>query len=288
MKKIAFIFGQEELFWKQKSINSFTYFHPDFEIINYGSKEINFFIDKYNLKNIHLNFRFLGPLMLKEIWEQYSPDLLIKIGADCLTLGRFTEVIENEYDVACGRNDPDIVGTRDERHNRPDIIRNIPNNEWLNADLICIKSKQFLDDYVNLTLDYAFGKQKALDGSFGKVYDGDCQLALNVIIKIKNYKCHILDKYGSGVIYNSSGNWTGEKDNYQPNFLRNEPNNWKSWRYIYFDGDKCIMPDLGIGCGNRIVKCLHQGGGSRHSKLEWEFFNEDFQEYLRKITNIYD
>jgi hypothetical protein len=286
MKKIAFIFAQEELFWKQKAINSFKYFHPDFELINFGSKEINAYINKYNLNNINLNFRFLGPIMLRDIWENYSPDLLIKLGADCLTLGRFTEVIENNYDVACGRNDPDIIGNRDERCNRPDIIRNIPNNEWLNADLICIKSKKFLDDYTNLTLDYAFGRQQALNGSFGKVYDGDCQSALNVIIKIKNYKCHILDKYGSGVIYNSSGNWTGETDNYQPEFLEG-PNHWKSWKYIYFDGEKCVMPDMGIGCGNRIVKCLHQGGGSRLSKLEWGFFNKEFQEYLKKITNIY-
>ena len=283
MKSIALILGQKELYWKQKSINSFKYFHQDIQILDYSEEEINYYFNKYNIQD----FRFLAPLILKDVWEQYKPDLLIKIGADCLTLGKFDEVLNLNYDVACGRNDPDLIGNRDERHNRPDIIRDIPNHEWVNADLICIKSKQFLDEYANLTLDYALGKQMALDGSFGKVYDGDCQCSLNVVCRLGNFNVYILDKYGSGIIYNGSGNWTGETDNDQPEFLEG-PNNWKSWKYIYFDGEKCVMPDLGIGCGDRIVKCLHQGGGSRSSKLEWGFFNKEFQEYLKKITNIYD
>lgn len=286
MKTVAVLIGDDNtLPWRTKAINSFKFFHPDIKFIHYSNKEIEDIILKYSLKKVDLNYRFVGPLIIKEVWEKENPDLLIKIGHDTLTLGRFNEILDKEYDVAAARNDTDLIKNNDERSNRPDIIRDIPNHEWVNADLIAIKSKKFLQEYVDLTLDYAFGKQKALS-LFGKNYDGDCQMSLNVIFRLGNYKNLILDKNGSGVIYNASGNWTGENDNDRPACLSWHPNNWKSWKYIYFDGKNCIMPDLGIGCGDRVVKCLHHCGGDLKYKLSWDFFDKNFLPYLRYITGI--
>lgn len=286
MKTIAVLIGDDNtLPWRTKAINSFKFFHPDIKLIHYSNKEIEDIILKYDLKKVDLNYRFIGPLIIKEVWEKENPDLLIKIGHDTLTLGRFNEILDKEYDVAAARNDTDLIKNNDERSNRPDIIRNIPNDEWVNADLIAIKSKKFLQEYVDLTLDYAFGKQKALL-LFGKNYDGDCQMSLNVIFRLGNYKTIILDKNGSGVIYNASGNWTGGKNDHRPACLDWHPNNWTSWKYIYFNGKDCIMPDLGIGCGDRIVKCLHHCGGDLKYKLSWDFFDKNFLPYLKYITNV--
>lgn len=286
MKTIAVLIGDDHtLPWRTKAINSFKFFHPDIKLIHYSNREIIDIINKHNLQDVNLNYRFIGPLILKEVWQNENPDLLIKIGHDTLTLGRFDEILANEYDVAAGKNDPDCIGNRDERSNRPDIIRDISNNEWINADLIAIKNKKFLDDYVNLTLDYAFQKKLSIN-SFGKIYDGDCQMSLNVVFKLYKYKTLILDQTGSGLIYNASGNWTGENDNDRPPCLDWHPNNWKSWKYIYFNGKNCIMPDLGIGCGERIVKCLHHCGGDLKYKLSWEFFSKNFLQYLKYITGI--
>jgi hypothetical protein len=285
MKTIAVIIADDNTSaWRMKAINSFKFFHPDINLIHYSNEEIKDIIEKYNLEKVEINLRFVGPLILKEVWEKENPDLLIKIGNDTLTLGRFDEILNNRYDVAAGRNDTNLINNKDERINRPDEIKEIPNNEWVNADLIAIRNKNFLDEYVNLTLDYAFGRKMAIN-SFGKTYNGDCQMSLNVIFRNRGYNSLILDKDTSGVIYNASGNWTGGEDN-RPACLQWHPNNWTSWKYIYFDGQKCIMPDLGIGCGNRVIKCLHHCGGDLKYKLSWDFFNEDFLPYLKKITGV--
>lgn len=299
MKIGAVIFADDNtLPWRTKAMNSFKFFHPDIPLFHYSNNERQSIIDKYNLNGIPDGVfggvgKFIGPLILKEVWERERLDLIIKIGNDTLTLGRFNEIFEKEYDVAAGRNDPDSVGSADERHNRPDIIRDIPNDEWVNADLIAIKNKKFLDEYAELVLNYALGRDLCLANQpyydeYGRllfrIYDGDCQSALNVVFRTRGFSSLILDKNGSGVIYNASGNWTGEKDNHRPQCLGGGPNNWKSWKYIHFNGENFIMPDLGAGCGDRIVKCLHHGGGGCKNKLSWEFFNEKTLTLLKRIT----
>jgi hypothetical protein len=271
-KVVVLVICDDGLYFNgEKTINSLKYFHPEFKIIKLSTQEINKFRKELNCDWLGL----IAPNIMKAIWDKEQPDLLIKIGADCIVLNTLNEILDSDYDVACGRNDSDLVGDRDEKHNRPDIIRDIPNHEWINADLVCIKNYEFLLKYVELTDNYRNGKIAALK-DYGKFYKGDDQCSLNIVFRSYGFKSLILDPIDSDLIYGASGNW----------YIDNNP--WDSWKYIYFDGEKCVMPNLGIVCGDRIVKCLHQCGGPRSSKLEWSLFNKEFQEYLKKITNIDD
>jgi hypothetical protein len=284
MKTVAIIFCEDNFYLGgQKTLNSLKYFHPEFKIVKYGTKEIKELKEKYNCSDI----RFIAPLAMKDTWETENPDLLIKFGGDLLVLGVLDEVINLDYDVAAGRNDPDSV-TGDERNNRPDLIRDLPNNEWVNADFICVKNKKFLDDYVKLMLDWWEGRGAALK-DFGRFYRGDCQSGLNIIFRLGGYKSLILDKFGNGLIYNASGNETGGIENDKemtPSSNGNGCNNWRAWKYIFFNGSKCIMPDFSGKIGDRIVKVLHQGGGTWEPKLSWDLFNIEFRKYLEKVTNF--
>lgn len=296
MKIIIFVLCDDHIYGgAAKSVNSIKYFHPKFKIVKYGTEDINRIKKQYNNPDIG----FIYPLALKEVWNNEKPDLLIRLGADCLVLGTLDEVINWDYDVAAGRNDPDCVGDRDEKNNRPDIIRDIPNWEWVNSDFLGIKSYKFVEQYFDQTLDYWEGRKLCLanqpyQDKYGRLlyrqYKGDCQSALNVVIRLSGLNSKILDPLGSKVIYGGYGNWSGEKPPYEipPSVRSNGANNWPAWKYIYFDKElnKCILPDNGIGVGNRIVKVLHQGGGYSPDKLGFDLFNENFRKKLQEITGF--
>lgn len=282
MKVVVLLICEEDVYQGGlKTLNSISYFHPEFEIVKYGKKEISRLQKELNCQNM----LFLTPIAMKEVWHDKKPDLLIKIGGDLLVLGKLNEVLNSEYCVAAGRNDPDLV-TWDESHNRPYGIKDVPNNEWVNADFICVKNEKFIEDYYNVTMEYATGKRFCVPGHLG-----DDQHSLNLVFRIYGYKSLILDKRDSGVIYNASGNWSGEDQRKEgiPEVLRKAglgANTWTSWKYINFNGSECVLPDNGIGCGERVVKVLHQGGGTWEPKLSWELFNPTFREYLFKVTGF--
>lgn len=269
----------------QKTIKSLNYFHPEIKVIRYATEDIKRLKDKFLLNNIDNPINFIGPLAMKEVWEKEKPSLLIKLGADTIILSQLKEALESEYDCASARNDAICVKS-DERHNRPDVIRDIPNTEWVNADTIFIRSQQFLNDYVQLTLNYAYGRAKALE-RFGKIWPGDCQSALNVVFKLGGYKTLILDKFQSGLVYNASGNWTGENNDDKPASLEGAINNWAAWKFINLnENNEPILPDLGCQEGERKVRILHSGGGYHAHKLAFDLFNPEFQKHLEKITGF--
>lgn len=262
-----------------KTINSLKYFHPEIDVVIYGDKEIDSLKKKYNIDD---SLWMSGPcLMMDYLDSNPAPDLLVKIGADCLVLGKLDEIINQNYDVASPRNDSDqVVG--DERLNRPDIIRDIPNHEWVNADLICVKNMDFIKKYYEKVMDYNEGRELALK-DFGKIYKGDDMSGLNVVFRLGGFKSVILDPKGSNIVYGASGNWC-DRSRYR--LSDGTVNNWSSWKDIYFDGQNCIMPDGGRGTGSRIVKILHQSGGLYKDKLNFDLFNNEFRKYLTKITNF--
>jgi hypothetical protein len=271
-KVVVLVICDDGLYFNgEKTINSLKYFHPEFKIIKLSTQEINKFRKELNCDWLGL----IAPNIMKTVWDKEQPDLLIKIGADCIVLDTLNEILDSDYDVACGRNDSDLVGDRDEKHNRPDIIRDIPNHEWVNADLVCIKNYEFLLKYVELTDNYRNGKIAALK-DYGKFYKGDDQSSLNVVFRLYGFKSLILDPVDSDLIYGASGNW----------YIDN--NSWDSWKYIFFDGKKSIMPNFGLNTKEKIVKVLHACGGTQDGKLNNNLFNPDFRKYLENIINIYD
>jgi hypothetical protein len=109
---------------------------------------------------------------------------------------------------------------------------------------------------------------------YGKVYRGDDMSALNVIFRLGNFKSKILDPIGSNVIYGSSGNWGINE------------NNWYSWQFIDLIDGKSIMSDRWRGGNSRLVKCLHQGGGTYNGKLNYSLFNQEFRKHIQKVTGF--
>jgi hypothetical protein len=254
-----------------KTINSIKYFHPNFNIVKYGTSEIKRLKEKYQFDD---SLWFSDSCLLDDyISRNPFPDILIKIGADCIVLDKLDEVITWDYDVACPRNDPDEVGDRDERLNRPDILRTLRNRFWVNADFIAIKNKDFIGAYHEQNMRYMRGEEYALK-DFGKIYRGDSMSSLNVVFHLGRFKSKILDPHGSKIIYGGSGNWS--KDG----------NNWWSWDDIHSDGGKSIMLDGGRGTGDRIVKCLHQGGAHKSDKLNFNLFNSKFRHHLKDVTGF--
>ena len=145
MKIVALIVCDDHLYsGGYKTINSLKYFNPEVEVVLYNTKEIERIKSKYKIPP---NLWFSAPFFCQDYVENNGrPDILIKLGADCLVLDKIDEIINLNYDVAAARNDSDEIGDRDERHNRPDIIRDIPNHEWINADCVAIKNFNFLKE----------------------------------------------------------------------------------------------------------------------------------------------
>ena len=253
-----------------KTKNSIQYFHPKIDVVIYGTSEIERVKKKYEIDD---SLWSSAPCIIDDYLElNGKPDLLIKIDADCLVLDSLDEVFNLSYEVASARNDPDQVGDRDERHNRPDIIRDIPNWEWVNAGFVAIRNFDFASRYLQKVLDYKNGVEYALK-DYGKVYRGDDMSALNVVFRLGGFKTEILDKLGSGLIYGSSGNWcSGVK-------YGETVNNWASWKNIILKDGKPFL-------GNRKVKVLHQGGGIFRGKLNYDLFNDEFRKYVQKVTQF--
>lgn len=270
MKTVVLIICDNGLYCDgNKTINSIKYFHPEFKIIRYNTKDINRFREKFNEKWLGL----IAPEIMLEVWCSEKPDLLIKIGADCLILDSLNEIIKENYDVASARNDPDQVNDeRDESFNRPDVIKNIKNSEWINADLICVKNEKVLYDYVELTRAY---RNKIIRPLSDREWADD-QYALNVVFKIYGYKSLILDPKNSKLIYGASGNWNHGKTN------------WDSWKDIDFINNKFIMKDGGRGTGDREIKILHCCGGTNPDKLNYNLFNDETRKHITRITGFHE
>lgn len=280
MKIVALVMCDDHLYWGgKKTINSLKFFHPEIDIALYDSKEINRIKAKYKIPD---SLWFSAPCIIDDYLKSHEkPDILIKIGADCLVLDQLNEIYELDFDVASARNDPDEIGDRDERHNRPDIIRDIPNHEWVNADFVVIKNLKFAEDWFDLTMKYKNGEIQALK-DFGKVYQGDDMSSLNVVFRTYGYKSLILDPLGSNLIYGSSANNRSSNLYCAPSVQQCYNGifyNWSSWYDVKYNGKKCMLND-------RIVKVLHQGGGTSKSKMNLDLFNSEFREYVKKVTGM--
>lgn len=256
------------------TVKTFKYFHPEAEIVLANTAVIDKYRKKYNEKWAGL----IAPSIAKDVFAEKHPDILIKMGADCIVLSRMEEALSLNYDVASARNDPDqVVG--DERLNRPDEIRDIPNHEWVNADLICCRNYDFLVKYEELTLDYLYGRKLALS-KHGKVYRGDDQSSFNIVFRNGGFNAKILDGVGSDLVYGSSGNWNNGTS------FEGFPNNWATWGNIEYINNQPIMTYKGFGPNiNRKARVLHQGGGFRDGKPHLDLLSEQAKAEVNKILS---
>lgn len=279
MKAVAIVMCDDHLYsggWK--TINSLKYFHPEIEVCLYDTKEINRIKKEYDVPD---NLWFSAPIVCMDYVKKHGmPDFLFKIGADSLILHKLDEVFDGDYDVACARTDNDYH-TQDERHNRPDIIRNIPNHEWVIADFVVIKNYEFLKSWLDLTLSYKSGEIYALK-DYGKIYKGDDMSSLNVTFRLGGFKTKILDSIDTNLIYGARGNFDSHngycaesiKQAYGGIFY-----NWSSWFDIKSDMTNFILQD-------KIVKVLHHSGGTNELKLNFDLFSRGTREYVKRITGF--
>lgn len=267
-----------------KTINSLKFYHPEFKIIKLGTKELNSLKEKHKINDI----LFLGPVACKEIWEKENPDLLVKMGADCLVLGKLQHILNWEYDIVAPRNDSFYMFHQDESSNRPDLIRNIHHEYWMNADTVCIKSKKFLDDWYNLTIRYS---NKELYSIANKKWSDD-QHSMNIIAWTGGFNCKVLDNLeNKSYAYGATANWNNEQsfaNNLTESIKENKvDNSWPAWKSIFLkeNGDS-VLSENGLGFGERIIKILHHGCGTMKNKLSWDLFNPEYRKHLKKITGF--
>ncbi len=266
-----------------KTINSLKYYHPEFKIIKLGTKELNNLKIKHNVNDI----LFLGPVACKEVWEQEQPDLLIKMGADCLVLGKLDEILELQYDIAAPRNDSFYMFNQDESNNRPDLIKNIHHEYWMNCDTVCLKSKSFIDSWYNLTMEYSAQRMFSIKSRGWS----DDQHSLNVCAWTENFNVRVLDNLQNYKnTYGATANWNGEKDFFKdlvPSIQETGVQGWPAWKSIFLDKDgNSKLPASDLGLGERTVKILHHGGGTMKKKLGFDLFNSTYREHLKKITGF--
>jgi hypothetical protein len=269
----------------KKCMASIRYFHPEFKIVHYNTEKINQV--KYELQCDDI--RYIAPYACVKTWNEEQPDVLIKMGADCLVLGDLTDALKDDYDVACARNDSDFIGTRNERMNRPDLLRELPNNLYVNADFVITKSGKFLAEWHNLTYN-CYNNLFLCQKEFEKIFNGDDQQTLNLVFHLGKYKRRILDPEGGDVCYGSSSSWAGEVNfvNDIPDSIKGKQVNcWPAWKRLTLDKNlNTILPDLRPGFKDRIVKVLHQGGGTWEPKLSFDLFNPEYRKYLKQITGF--
>jgi|ERR1017187_197988 hypothetical protein len=263
-----------------KLINSWKYFHPNIEIVNWDDKETE------RIKRDYKNFDLLSfmPIVMLEAKQRYNADLVIKIDSDSIILDKLTEIIDcnDSTQIFSVRNDGDHIGNKDEKRNRPPTIRDIPNEKYLNCGLIATNSEQFLKEWYkyNKNLIEKYGNIENAREVCPMVEQG----SYNIIAASGKYKVKILDELGNSLLYGASANCPSAGNHSCPQSIIDEYggqcNPWASWKDIEYKNGKFMLY-------GKIVKILHSSGGGSINckKLSWDRFNEKLIPILKKITN---
>ncbi len=269
MKSVACFHCQDHLlenFGGHKLLGSWKYFYPDIPIVWYNNEK------QECIKKWYPGFDFLSfnaPIML-ETKLGYGADLVIFIDCDSILLDTLDEVFKADFDVASCKNDPD-VHTENEDHNRP--IKGIDNKKWVNAGFVAATSQKFLEDWIEINRDAIHNK-----GGIGyfKMVEQD---SLNLLFHSGKFKTKILDENAANVFYGPSSQYItlGRKP---PKSIEPYGNYFcESWLDINLKNGKPMLH------GKRIP-LVHACHGGKGPKLQYDIFNEEFKEYLRKITGI--
>lgn len=263
-------------FGGNKLINSWSYFHPDIPILWYNENVTNEII-KQNARFCLCSFM---PLIMKRAFKESGADLVIKLDADSIVLGRLSEIIDcNDGTEIFGvRNDGDHIGNADERQNRPQELWSLPNEKYINCGCVATSSEGFLNEWLELN--------KLIINKYGGIKEfWMCeQNTMNVSFHSGKYKTKILDPKGGDLFYGSSANSPSPKnhkcaqsviDTYGGVF-----SNWASWKDIEYIDGKFILY-------GKTVKICHQAGGGNPKtaiKVSFDMFNPEILPKLKEIT----
>lgn len=243
-----------------KLIKSAKKHHPDIPFYVFGSDYINRIFKAHD----EFNWCTIHPVISYQLIEKY--DSVVHFDADCIITDTLDEIFENsEYDVLCVRNNNDF--NKAGKDNAICDVDGVNIQNYVNAGFTAIKSKQFLADWINLNI------------SIGNKCNFQEQTVLNRLLATGKYKYKILDPIDSNVYYGVSA-------------LYGTSTHWDSLKDITVIDNKLIL-------NNKIVKIIHQAGGSKPVKLQPELFNnstikhlqylfDDSQSVVNTIDNQYD
>lgn len=250
MKQIAFsIADKNNLPFYQMMSKSFKRFHPDIELRLYGDKEI----DEYNDKNF---FYRSTPIIAKNLMEE-GYELILKLDADQLILGKLDVIFKGDYDVGTvlniNRVDPPRYGLVS--------TYNIPPNRYMNCGLVAMTSKRFVDNWYKLCHSPLFNTLQYRE-----------QDILNILYHYGDYKVKCFDDYDA-------------------------KNNYYAWHGLVAKGEgpkmqikdgKVVLPIGKDKYPDRelTIKAYHWAGGGNEPKMNYRIaFNEELISYIDWILS---
>jgi hypothetical protein len=229
-----------------KLVASAKYFHPEIPFFVLGTKEIE---ELFKI-NPNVKWNTLQPFTTIHGLNEF--DMVVHFDADSMIVGKLDELLsENNlhYDVIGVRNNNDF-----NKAGKDGAITqgNIPIEKYINAGLVAITSKKFLQSWCIKNI------------SEGNNQPFQEQSVLNSIIDEYNYKLKILDPKESNVHYGISG-------------LFGTETHWDSWKEISLNENKELI------LRNKFVKVIHHAGGHSKHKLDFNMFSQEVSERLYEI-----
>lgn len=228
-----------------KLIKSFHKFHPDIEVKVYGAKDVG------EQKNYYRS----TPLFAKELINDY--DLVLKLDADQIITGSLDYLFTEEYDVGTvlnyNRVDPKSYG---------DVtVFDVPPQLYVNAGLVAMRSKRFVDHWWGLCETYHFENLRYRE-----------QDLLNILVHYGDYLVECFD-------------------------IPNEVKNYRAWhglvakgeylRIVVKNGKLVVPPDKeGYPDKETEIKVLHSAGGGNEPKIGDSYRTLFSEEVIKHIDGL--
>lgn len=245
MKTIAFtIADKANKKHADKMIKSFHKFHPDIEVKVYGAEDVG---EK-------ANYYRSTPLFAKELIKDY--DLVLKLDADMLITGSLDYLLTEEYDVGTVLN----YNRVDEKMYGKVSVFDIPPQMYLNAGLVAMRSKKFIDHWWTLCNSYHFETLRYKE-----------QDLLNVMVHYGDYSTDCFD-------------------------IPNKVANYSAWHGLIAKGEylnmivrdgKLILPVVdGYPEEEKEIKVLHSAGGGNEPKIGDAYRTQFSEEVITFIDGL--
>jgi hypothetical protein len=180
------------------AIDSFTKFHPDFDIHYVTDQNFSEYSNKWEHYDVYDHVGLLRYILAYELMLKENINKLVLLGSDTITCDQLDEFINFNDDVLATLNYPNQDKT--EFWETPYYNISLPNGEViydsanLNADVICFNNPNALKRIIDLTIEHftEFAEQGGLnelawvDKSFNvKVVDGPYPLS-NVVYNARS------------------------------------------------------------------------------------------------------
>jgi len=249
--------------------NSFHYFHPSIPFKIFNGEEMNSLLPKDYFIKICGYKAFVGAELAKEYKH------VVFIDSDSLVVGKLTEILEWDYELAGVRcvADNGCVHSVNAKYNDLFILPGLCGfKEYLNAGLIASRASEFWPEWIELNRQL-----------LNQTRDQDQQL-LNRIFYSGRYKSMMLDPIDSLVHYGVS-------------ILGDMNPSWDGWRDIELENDRLFINSLQED-GSKIrkqIKVLHLAGNQdlfegvpkpapSNRGFNKEFFKPEVYDFIKRIT----